>query len=142
MEAADVACLHLFCVPICISLFASVHVDSVSCSMHVPVICCLYHSCFFFPCLLLHQSLFVCPFLRSTGWCPSVRSISVYVSCLLLLSLPVYCESLLFFFFLSPAGRCLSACSSEDSPISLISASQAFLRAVYFCIYCSMMVLC
>ena len=108
VEAADVACLHLFCVPICICLFASVHVDSVSCSMHVPVICCLYHSCFFFPCLLLHQSLFVCPFLRSTGWCPSVRSISVYVSCLLLLSLPVYCESLLFFFSLS--CRSLSQC--------------------------------
>ena len=47
-----------------------------------------------------------------------------------------------FFLSLSPAGRCLSACSSEDSPISLISASQAFLRAVYFCIYCSMIVLC
>ena len=52
------------------------------------------------------------------------------------------CTVSLHCFFFPPVGRCLSACSSEDSPISLISASQAFLRAVYFCIYCSMMVLC
>ena len=142
VEAEDVACLHLFCVPICICLFASVHVDSVSCSMHVPVICCLYHSCFFFPmpssasipvCLPLPAIYRLVPVCQ-VNFCVCVLSVDVISACVLWV--------FVVFFFLSPAGRCLSACSSEDSPISLISASQAFLRAVYFCIYCSMMVLC